>query len=260
MLKKENPKNMNHFAFFFTVLLSIQGSSLLANSFWCNECWHGVCGIESGVAITSNAGKSKTFPSNSSNEEFYEYSVHHKTQTRGIYGGFIGAVWRGQPCWDIQLNINYCQSSPFSVNGTLTQGIDVQSQNSYNYNYKIKIRQFLAEAKFSYVNCGRFRPYGLVGIGPSFNKAYSFSTTVPSLLTFTRTYDSHTTVGFTYAVGAGLDVEITNCVYLGISYRFTNFGRASLGSATIDDTSVSGTLSQSHFYANEVLAQLTFLF
>jgi len=251
---------MNKIVLFFAILVSIPFTSLRADNFLNAECWRIVGGVEAGAVVTSNAGKSKTFPIESPTDEFYEYSRHHKTQTKAIYGGFIGAEWRGLSNWDIQLDVKYSQSSHFSVNGTLTQGIDVLSQDSYNYKYKIDVRQLLFDAKFSYVNCSRFKPFAIVGLGASFNRAYSFTTTVPPLLTFTRDYKNKTTTGFTYAVGAGLDFEMTECLYLGVSYRFTDFGKASLGSASIDDIPVSGTLSQSSFYANQVIAQLTFLF
>jgi hypothetical protein len=39
--------------------------------------------------------------------------------------------------------------------------------------------------------------------------------------------------------------------------KFADFGQVKLGNASIDTTSVSGTLSQTHLYASEILAQLT---
>lgn len=252
---------MNNPILFLIVLLSIPLTSLFAEEDFENtENWSFVCGIESGVVVTSNAGKSKTFPIDSPTDEFYEYSSHKKKQTKAIYGFFLGADWQGLVNWDVQFDVKYSQSSSFSVSGILTQGMDVQTQDSYNYKYKIAIKQLLLESKLSYINCTRFKPYVLVGVGSSFNKAYSFSTSVPSLLTFTRTYKNHTSSGFTYAIGTGLDIEITNCFYVGVNYRFTDLGRVSLGSASIDDIPVSGTLSQSNFYVNQLSVQLTFLF
>lgn len=256
-------KNINHLAFLLTLLLWIPATSLLANSCWNTEpdcCWRSVAGFEYGVVISSNAGKSKTFPALTSTDEFYEYSPNHQSQTRSMWGGYLGIEWCGMPEWNLQFDVNYSQSAPFTVNGTLTQGLDVQSQDTFTYKHKITIRQLLVEAKLSYVICDLFRPYFLFGLGSSFNKSYAFSTTVPPLLTLTRLYKNNTTAGFTYAVGAGLDFELADCLYLGVGYRFNDFGKASLGSATIDGLPVSGTLSQSHFYANQFLAQLTYLF
>lgn len=250
---------VKQFAFYVHLVWLFLLMPLVAENGWNSECWSLVGGFEAGVLVTSHAGKSKTFPG-SPTDEFYQYSPHHQTQSRGVYGGFLGVAWRGLPDWDLQLDLKYSQSSSFSVHGTLTQGLDVQSQDTYSYRYQIAVRQLLAEARFAYVNCSCFRPYALVGIGSSFNKASSFRATVPDLLTFTRVYKSKTKVGFSYAVGAGVDIEITPCWFVGVNYRFTNLGKASLGSASIDGEHVSGTLSQSQFYANQFAAQLTFLY
>jgi len=247
----------HNFLVYLTTLSVVPFTSLLATSF-CD--WHPVFGIESGVVISSDVGKSQTFPISDPSSEFYEYSRRSNTQTEAIYGGFAGAEWQAPCSWNLLLDVNYMQSTPFSVKGTLTQGVDVVSADSYDYKYKIIVRQLLIESKFSYVNTTRFRPYAQVGIGASFNRAYSFSTTVPPSLSFTRDYKNHTTSGFTYAVGAGLDIKIVDCLRAGVSYYFTDFGKVALGSASIDGTSVSGTLHQHTFYANEIFAQLTCVF
>lgn len=242
------------------LVVALVATPLLHADFCC-EGWRPLIGIESGVLITSEAGKSKTFPaSQSGSQEFYKYTSHHHSQTKAFYGGFVGLEWQGSPCWNIQFTVNYNQADPFKVKGELTQGIDVQSQNTYDYRYKVLVRQLLVGAKFSYVTSWCLRPYILAAVGSSFNKAYSFSTDVPENLTFTRQFKNHTTSDFTYAIGGGVDFEITNCLWAGIGYRFTNLGRASLGSAVIDDTSVSGTLSQSNFYASALFGQLTLVF
>ncbi len=251
---------MKNLAFYLTFLLATQATPLSADSFWDLESWRPVCGLESGAAISSDAGQSKNFPIASPATEFYNYSVQHKSQSEAIYGGFIGAQWQQGSPWIIQLDLNYNQSTPFSVNGILTQGVDIPSSNSYDFEYKIVIRQLLFEGKIAYDSGTRFRPYAIVGIGSSFNRAYSFSTTAPASLTFTRDYENHSTAAFTYALGVGLDVELIRSIWGSIGYRFTDFGRASLGSASINGTPVSGTLSQSNFYANEFLVQLTLAF
>ena len=249
-----------NFLVYLTTLLVVPFASLLGAPFWESQYWHPVFGIESGVVISSDAGKSQTFPISDSSPEFYKYARKSNTQTEVIYGGFAGAEWQAPSRWNLLLDVNYMQSTPFSVKGTLTQGVDVASEDSYDYHYKIIVRQLLVESKFSYVNTTRFQPYAQVGIGASFNRAYSFSTTVPPSLAFTRDYKNNTTVGFTYAVGAGVDIEIIDCLRTGVSYYFTDFGKIALGSASIDGTSVSGTLRQHTFYANEVFAQLIFVF
>lgn len=239
----------------------IPGTFIFAGSFWDADCWHPIVGIESGVAISTDAGKSKTFPiKNPESDEFYSYSCQHKAQAAILYGGFVGAEWTELNHLGVQFDVNYNQSSPFSVKGVLTQGVDAQSEDSYHYKYKIIIRQLLMEGKLVYKSKSRFNPYLLLGLGASFNKAYGYSTTVPDSLTFTRVFKNNSTSSFTYAAGAGVDIDILQYLRAGIGYHFTNLGKAKLGSATIDNVSVSGTLSQPNFYANEIFLQLTAAF
>lgn len=64
---------------------------------------------------------------------------------------------------------------------------------------------------------------------------------------------------FSYAIGIGIDADLSSHVRIGAGYRFSDLGQIKLGNATIDTTSASGTLSQAHLYTNEILAQLTFM-
>lgn len=231
-----------------------------AGSFFDPQLWHPVLGVESGVAFISHAGKSKNFPiKDPVTDEFYNYSIQHKTHTPVIYGGFLGAEWQGFPHFGVQLDVAYNQLSSFFVHGNLVQGADAQTEDSYTYKYNVKIRQLLAEGIFQYT-LKWFRPYFLVGLGASFNRANHYSTNVPSTMTFTRMYSSNTSTSFSYAVGAGMDFDIIRYLRVGAGYRFTDLGKVSLGSANIDGTSVSGTLSQSNVYSNELTAKLTIIF
>ncbi|MES2199725.1 MAG: outer membrane beta-barrel protein [Chlamydiota bacterium] len=254
---------MTHWIFrsFLLILLSsIFSMTSFAGSFWDSDLWHPVLGLESGVAFISHAGKSKTFPiEDPLTDEFYNYSPKKKTHDPLIYGGFLGAEWQGFKHFGIQFDAKYNQSSSFSVHGNLVQGVDAQSEDHYTYKYKIRIRQLLAEGKFQYV-LKWFRPYFLLGLGAGFNVANHFSTNVPSSMAFTRMYKSNSCASFSYAVGAGMDFSLIRYLRLGVGYRFTDLGKVALGSANIDGTSVSGTLSQSHLYSNEILANLTIVF
>lgn len=222
--------------------------------------WSAVMGPQAGIAFVSNAGKSKTFPiKNHRTDEFYSYSPKHKTQSPFIYGGFVGAKWRGSSGFETVMDLSYLQSSVFYVKGKLTQGADEQSEDTYSYQYGIELRQLLVEGRFGYA-LKWFHPYASIALGASFNTSKHFSTSVPSSLTFTREYSSHSTSAFSYAVGAGMDFDLFSWLQLGVAYSFNDFGKASLGFATIDGNAVHGTLSQNHLYANQVLGKLTIVF
>ena len=102
-------------------------------------------------------------------------------------------------------------------------------------------------------------PYVLLGLGGSFNTASNYATNVPPFLTFTRLYANNTSNAFAFRVGLGFDVNITPHTRVGLAYRFADLGSVQLGAATIDNIKAAGTLSQSNLYANEVLAQFTYV-
>ncbi len=247
------------------VLLVYLAAPISAHAFsladwWQNKTWHPLVSIGGGTASSSNVGASQNFPIQYPvTEEFYSYSVSHATQTSSLVDIFLGAEWNVQPNWAVQGGIGYNQASPFSVKGTLVQGTDVASQNTYTYQYGVLIRQLLIEGKLLYSFRQRFHPYVFAGLGTALNKSYSYNTNVPPFLTFTRMYSNNAMTSFSYALGVGLDYDVDSLIRLGIGYRFANLGKAQLGSAVIDTTHVSGTLSQSNIYANEVLVQFTLM-
>lgn len=247
----------------FLIITCMSASSYASSltSWWQNKTWKPIIGIGGGFSSPTNSGQSQNFPiKNSLTDEFYDYSANHTNQISGLFDGFIGIEQKLGSSWLVQAGLDYTQASPFSAKGTLTQGVDAASEDFYTYHYQIITRQLLVTTKWLYQFKKCLLPYLFVGIGPSFNKAYDYDTNVPVDLAFTRQYSSHTTSAFSYALGLGFDANINSHIRLGIEYRFADLGKVQLGSAMIDTTSVSGTLSQSNFYTNELLARLTYIF
>lgn len=219
-----------------------------------------VASIGSGAAFSSDVGNSETFPIvNPITDEFFIYSADNATQTVPLLDVFLGTEWTFAPEWALQMGLGYHQAWNYLAQGSLLQGADTQSADEYAYQYDIFARQLMAEGKLLYQYNERFHPYLFLGLGASFNTANNYDTNVPAFLTFTREYEDHTQTSFTYSVGFGVDVDVAERLRIGIGYRFADFGQVELGDATIDTTRVSGTLSQTHLYACEILAQLTFM-
>lgn len=224
------------------------------------KSWRPVIALGVGTASSSNVGQSQYFPAQiPTSYQFFDYSANHATQTSALMDGFVGVEWNFQPDWAVQAGLDYNQISPFSAKGTLLQGVDSESADSYTYHYGILARQLLVEGKLLYTVKNHYHPYMLMGLGAAFNKAYNYYTSVPPFLTFTPTYNNHTTTSYSYTVGVGMDIDVTPNLRLGMGYRFADLGKVQLGSATINGSALSGTLSQSRLYANELLAQATFI-
>lgn len=105
----------------------------------------------------------------------------------------------------------------------------------------------------------KIQPFLMVGIGAAFNKVSDYQTSVPPFLEFTPAFANHTQTNFTYAIGPGIDINLSKSFRIGVAYRFTDLGSANTGSAQIDSIPISSTLKQSHLYANQILTQFTFI-
>ena len=216
--------------------------------------------LGAGVAVTDDLGANNNFPViNPNTDEFYYYQAQHSSTTAGLFDAFIGGEWALCDNWLLQTGLGYDIATSYRVNSTLTQGADVQSQNVYAYHYQLMNQQLMAEAKLLYKFMDRYHPYAMLGLGASFNSVYNFSTNVPPFLSFTRDFKNYLNTSFTYSFSVGVDMDVTQNVRVGLGYRFADLGNAASGGSSINSTYVSGSLSQSHMYVNQVLAQITYL-
>ena len=229
------------------------------HSWWQDKNWRPYVGGGVGISVASNIGKSQNFPNDDSHTvEYYNYTGY-KPQTAALLDGVLGAEWTVLPEWLIQVGFDYNQSTRFSAKGVFTQGIDVNSADSYAYRYDVKVKQVSAQGKLLYAYSDRYYPYVLLGLGAAFNTANQYQTDVAPFSTFTRIYAGNSATSFSYNLGLGVDTVITPKLRFGLGYRFSDFGHLTLGNAVIDETPVSMTLSQSHLYINQILAQLTLM-
>ncbi len=244
----------------FIIALWLIPLSAVADTLWQNTAWRPILRLGAGLAFIQDAGQSQNFAiQNPASDEFYDYAADNTTQTPAISEAFLGLQWQQNPQWAWQFGLNYTQTTAFHANGTLTQGANVSSDDTYNDNYTIASKQWLLEAKLLNTQLGLYHPYVSAGTGVAFNQVSDYQTSVPYTETFTRMYANNTTTTFSYTLGTGLDIDLSEHLRLGVGYRFSDLGHVSLGDATIDSTPVSGTLAQSHLYAQTLLAQLTWL-
>jgi opacity protein-like surface antigen len=247
----------------YLLILSNLGCSTsgFAGNFCTNQGWCPILTASSGLAISPNLGTSQHFSAEPPGQgETFNYMPQQTTQASAFFAGFIGLEQRHFSQGIIQIGLEYNQTSPFKAIGNFNQGIDSQSADTYSYHYTVLSRQVLLEGKWLATVNKVYHPYMMMGFGPSFNSAYNYSTDVSSFLTFTRDYQSHTSKSFSYALGSGIDIDITPAIRAGLGYRLTDYGKVSLGNATIDTTPAAGTLSQQHLYTQQVVAQVSYTF
>lgn len=223
-------------------------------------CWQPILTLTGGIAFSEDAGQSKNFPANATSFSYYHYALHHTSESSTIFGGLIGAEFPLNSPWLLQVGIAYYVPQSFNVKGIVTQGVDAASANQYPYQYTIQNHQLLLENKLFYA-IERYHPYVLLGIGPAWNRTKNFAVNIdPPFTTFSNQFPSNTVTSFSYDIGFGMDINITEHLRFGLGYRFTDLGTAKTGKATIDQTITTNVLSQSHFYTQEGLAQITLLY
>lgn len=242
------------------------GLLIFAFSFSANAAYHlpnsnyYVVKFSGGVAVVNNAGDSTTFSNIDSS--FYVYNPNHAHRTAALFGVFAGAEFNFVPYLPMELGLAYYQAAPFTTSGHVVQGPDWHSFDIFDYNYQIKTRQVMLEGYFypEYVLfCGQ--PYLIIGLGASFNKASDYKVIMPPFITFSPYFINNTNHSFTYSLGLGWDYLLRPDMKIGLSYRFSDLGKADLGKTFIEDPRrLAGSLDISHLYTNEFLAQLSFIF
>jgi opacity protein-like surface antigen len=250
-------------AIFLFFLLS--SSSIFATSttpfakYFSHSAWHPVMTLTGGETIHSDAGESKNIPAQNGIFSFFYYAANHSTQTQSLLGGSLGAEFLVSKQWDWQTGLGYYQPSAFHAEGTVTQGVDTESENQYSYKYFIQSHQLLIENKLLYHWHG-YCPYLYAGIGAAWNNSHSFNVNIqPAFTTYSNQFQNRSKTAFTYSIGFGIDVPFGEQARLGVGYRFSDLGGAKTGNGMIDTVTTSTTLSQSHLYTNEIFAQFTAL-
>ncbi len=173
-------------------------------------------------------------------------------------GLFIGGEAVFQPNWAWQLGLSYFQNSSFIESGNVYFFSD-PAFNNLTYQYQIQSRRISIDTKISHAFEKIWHPYLSASIGSAFNKAYQYTEypVTTADLPMTQPFANHSNTSLTYSAGLGFDVDITEHWRLGAGYRFVNLGNVNLGTTPLQSS--TGTISNSHIYTNELLAQISYL-
>ncbi|MES2218721.1 MAG: hypothetical protein V4501_09955 [Pseudomonadota bacterium] len=130
--------------------------------------------------------------------------------------------------------------------------------NNYSYNYLVRSTSISLKTKLLTDIGMAFIPWVSARIGVGFNQAHDF-TSSPTLFEALPTpgFSSYTTVAFTYAIGIGAQLPITDNWEVGVGYEFSNWGKSQLGRAPGQTQGSGPVLNQ--LYASSVLLNLSYL-
>ncbi|MFI4919512.1 MAG: outer membrane protein [Legionellales bacterium] len=186
------------------------------------------------------------------------YTGIHKSNTQAVGGLFLGAESKLSSLWGWQYGIRYFQTHAFNVRGNVYQFSD-PLYNNLTYQYRIENRRVLAESKLLITVKTKYHPYVVGALGESFNRAYGYhelpisSADAPMTQPFANTKTSV----FSYSLGLGVDMELTQHVRLGLNYRWSQLGKASLGKTPLQDGTT--TITHAHLPTNEFLLEVGYL-
>jgi opacity protein-like surface antigen len=253
MLRKLNKKYRVLFIFIpVSVLLSTPLSAITRSS---NTEFTPIVTVTMGASL-SQAGSNQSFQPLDLCR--YTYKPDAAT-TNMLWGGFVGTPVARFSSSKLIAGFGYYQPNTLFAKGSLTQGVDRASNETYQYQYRIRSQQALLEGKWYWHPDASVQPFLMAGMGVAFNRVSHYETNVPPFYEFTPLFSSHTQTHFTYAVGPGMEMSLSKTLRGGLAYRFTDLGVTNTGSAQIDTIPISSTLKQSHLYANQVLIQLTYI-
>jgi opacity protein-like surface antigen len=141
------------------------------------------------------------------------------------------------------------------------------NQNTYDYRYQLQHNALSLKGKlllgdlFSSLapkNHFSLIPWVSASVGLALNRATGYSdASLGSGQASLAEFGNKTTSSFTYALGAGVQYPFNTHWQVGLGYEFADWGASSLGA---DPTQTgSGSISQSHWYTNSVLLNVTYV-
>lgn len=158
-----------------------------------------------------------------------------------------------------QFGIALQQSGNLKTNGTLTQGVDANTLDTFFYNYQLRVQQAIAEAKLIKNFSEVFDGYVLAGIGLGRFKIHNYKTQGPSFITFTPQYIDHNQNKALGAVGLGFQRKFNKHWRVGIEGRYLYSGNIRFDNASLDSTTFNYPLNVGHLKAFNAQLIITYL-
>ena len=198
--------------------------------------------------------------------DVFVYQNSNESKNTGFGGVFIGYEWP-LPCTNFatQAGLEYNYFGSVNINGLHTVGVEPVTSTPYNYRYHLQSQQVLAVAKLLYTTYKIYHPYVAIGLGSAFNHAYGFNTATSQRgsVNLTASFPANTQSAFSYNLSLGVDVDVAANFRVGVAYRYSDFGKFSLGNGQIIfnnyHSAVPFSLNNSRAYANQLLLSVDYL-
>ena len=229
---------------------------------------HAVFTLQGGYASINSDGHVQSFVGTDNN--LFTYSPSEITNNKGFIGLFVGGehslpTLLSYPAL-VQAGVEYNAFGQQTFKGINTVGVDASSSTQYAYQYKVKTQQILGDIKLLTTIHDRLHPYLEAGIGIAINDAetYHVSTIETGSVNLTPDLSNQTTIRTSYILGLGLDANLNKHVRVGLGYRYSYFGAASLGNGSLavgtNQIPCFFNVQTSGLYANQLIAHASLIF
>lgn len=179
------------------------------------------------------------------------YISQRQTVTQAAAGGALH--WGFEPLEAVGFSVGpaFYYANLGTLNGTEFPSSNYGVYPSLNYQFSLSSWTAMAEGQLLYTWCA-WQPSITVGIGAAWNRLshYSETPTDPNQSAVAAPFFAdNTTTSFAFEAGAGIKYEFYNEMeddthyFVGVDYRYFNFGSGSLGPSAIQTASERLTVS-----------------
>lgn len=170
-------------------------------------------------------------------QQWNNYAASKKMRERWISGARIAtSLMHLNAHWTMSLGVIGLYTNLGKFQGKQYPLSNGGSFDPLGYDFRVRSTGLLLSPRFTYQR-GAFQPYVQMGLGLAVNRAYAYNEfTIPSSggsEPVPNGFKSHSRVGLSYLVGAGVATRILHrhrhAIYLGTEYGWVDFGKAKLG-------------------------------
>ncbi len=215
--------------------------------------WSSIITLSGGVGWTTAGQSQYLYPFAQPNYEYYTYNSETSTMGSGeIFFGLQRVVY---PNIIGQLGLGIAGMSDAEVTGfTDVSGFP----DAFSYSYKVNHGRFELKGKLIGYTIQPLQPYVSGSFGVAFNNAHDYRPVrLNPAVYFPLWYDANVAVAFPYTLGAGVQAMLNPNWQVAVGYQFADLGKSYLRG---DGTILNKGLRLTHFYTNEALVSISYVF
>lgn len=215
--------------------------------------WSSIVTFSGGIGWTTAGQNQYLYPAPPPYYEYYTYNS--ETSTMGSGELFFGLQRVIYPNIIGQLGLGIAGMSDAEVTGYVT--VD-GFPDAYSYSYKVNHGRLELKGKLIGYTIQPLQPYVSGSFGVAFNNSHDYRPVqLNPAVPFPLWFDSNVAVAFPYSLGVGVQAMINPNWQLAVGYQFADLGKSFLRG---DGVELNTGLRLTHFYTNEALVSISYVF